>query len=885
MALTPEQARAYREELEQIKALGEEITEEDKQRAILLENALANLGRALEQKAESLRLAKEELNTLKDMLGEEDNKYIRIQRQKALNDAILDTRLQELKYLQDLVAAGKELEDDQKERLEDLEKAEVQIRRMQDAQSKVNDLTRAGSDMWQSQLLSATAVFSKLKSDGKIISALGNQLDRLAQRGLTSVLSKAKELIFSFDKLTVQFQKQFQVGEAYTQSIQNQFKALNDYGVSLEEAVEAQANLISTYTDFTMLGQQNRDMLAESSAVLGRLGVAQSDFARGIQNSTKFFGQSVDTAETAQREIVAVARELGVAPGEMSAQFAQAGGALAKFGRDGIKVFKDMARIQKISGMEMEKVLAITNRFDTFEGAAEQTGKLNAALGGNFVNAMDLMMETDPAARFESIRDSILDAGLTFDDMSYYQKQFYTEALGLSDVGDLALMLSGNMDMLAGATNKSAEELMNEKEKALELTTAQERMTIIGVQMAEAFLPLVKIMQGLTKFMADYADVIKFVLPLMAAFKVASIGLAIAKSIEAVATIGLGAAEAATGKRRAGAIVGILLLAGAIGWLASNLMIESPSKVVLALFGVAAGMYAIDKVGTKSAGGMQKVAASATSIGLAIFLVTGGLALMAAAFSLLSTEQLIGLGAALVGVGVGIYFLTPSLTALGGAALAVSPGLAVISGLILSIGAAIGMAAAGVGVMASGFGDMFESLDLKKMISFVGFVGAMIIGAPYFVIAGIGLGVMALGLGALALSLNFIATKDLEAIALFASSLASVETAQMKALAGAIREVAAAMDDIPTTKAMLLNATITASTIATKTMQAMGGSTSTTATNKNTGGFAKAKAEPINVNVTLELDGEVLERKIIRVTRDQQSSGGSFSVIDQLMNR
>ena len=110
--------------------------------------------------------------------------------------------------------------------------------------------------------------------------------------------------------------------------------------------------------------------------------------------------------------------------------------------------------------MEMEKVLNITNRFDTFEGAAEMAGQLNAALGGNMVNAMDMMMETDPAARFESIRDAIMDTGLTFDDMSYYQKQFYTEALGLSDVGDLALMLSGDMDALGGAASKTAEQLI-----------------------------------------------------------------------------------------------------------------------------------------------------------------------------------------------------------------------------------------------------------------------------------------------------------------------------------------------------------------------------------------------------------------------------------------
>ena len=55
---------------------------------------------------------------------------------------------------------------------------------------------------------------------------------------------------------------------------------------------------------------------------------------------------------------------------------------MAKFGSDGQKTFKDLARIQKQTGFEMEKILQITNRFDTFEGAAQQAGQLNAALGG-----------------------------------------------------------------------------------------------------------------------------------------------------------------------------------------------------------------------------------------------------------------------------------------------------------------------------------------------------------------------------------------------------------------------------------------------------------------------------------------------------------------------
>ena len=107
------------------------------------------------------------------------------------------------------------------------------------------------------------------------------------------------------------------------------------------------------------------------------------------------------------------------------------GSELAKLGPNAISSFKQMEVVFKKTGFEMRKLLTLTEKFDTFEGAAEMAGNLNAALGGNFVNAMDMMMETDPVARFDALRDSLLDAGLTFDNMSYYQRKFYAQSMGL----------------------------------------------------------------------------------------------------------------------------------------------------------------------------------------------------------------------------------------------------------------------------------------------------------------------------------------------------------------------------------------------------------------------------------------------------------------------
>jgi len=280
------------------------------------------------------------------------------------------------------------------------------------------------------------------------------------------------DVFFAIDNVTHAFQRATGMGEKYNDGMIQTFDVARKYGITMENLGAQYESLIANVSDFSLETEAAGRRLAETGAYLERVGIQADDFAKGVQNSMKMFGQSMMGAEETARELLETSKALGIPPKQLAADYAKMGGSLAKLGRDGPQAFKELARVSKITGLEMEKVLQITNKFDTFEGAATQAGQLNAALGGNFVNAMDMMMTTDPVQRFEQLRDAISNTGLEFDDMSYYQKQFYTNAMGLSDVGDLALMMSGNMDMMSGATQKSAadyEELARQAEATMSL--------------------------------------------------------------------------------------------------------------------------------------------------------------------------------------------------------------------------------------------------------------------------------------------------------------------------------------------------------------------------------------------------------------------------------
>ena len=443
------------------------------------------------------------------------------------------------------------------------------------------------------------------------------------------LFGKMKEAILAMDEAQSNFNKNFQFGPEYTGRIRETYKELNQYGVGIKEAAEAQAALINTVTDLTMMSEKQRDALTESAALASKLGVSNENFARGIQASTKFFGQNVDSAIEIQSDLAASARALGVSQEVMSSGFAQNSRELAKFGSAGVATFKNLARVAKITGLEVERLLSITSKFDTFAGAAEQAGKLNAALGGNFVNAMDLMMATDPVERFNMIRDSILDTGLSFDDMSYYQKNFYKDALGLSDVGELALMLSGNTDMLTGSLNASGEELVEQKKRAADALSVQEKFQAIIADNAEGLTAFAEALNTTVGLLLKLSPAFKVLFPLMIAYRTYTLGMAVAQTF-------LAFSQMASGSAAARAATGMLIFAAAIGAIALAMMFASPSKLVIGLFAMAAAFALLAVLGPKLALGLTPLGASLMVVGQGMLMISGAVAIVLGSVGLLT---------------------------------------------------------------------------------------------------------------------------------------------------------------------------------------------------------------------------------------------------------
>lgn len=374
------------------------------------------------------------------------------------------------------------------------------------------DLKGVLSDVGNS-LLKNNKTFQKL---GKNFNAELNNLGtkgRLTMAGFTAgllgaaaalkVLKEEFKLALEIENVRREFMRTTGASKDFSMSVIEAGEATRAFDRDMKKAFEASKELRKGFTDFTMLNARQRGEIQKTTTVLTALGIAGSDVAKGLQLSQKALGESAEESAKTQLQLNALARDIGVEPAQMASDFAAAGPHLSKLGRDGVKAFKDLAVASKITGIEVGRLLAITEKFDTFEGAAEQAGKLNAALGGNFVNAMELMTATDPAERFEMIRDSVLDAGLAFDDMSYYQRKFYADAMGLQDVSELALVLSGNMEALNGEIGKNSADYEHAAKMAADFQSVQDQLKNALYALLPVMTPLI---EGIGAFAAGFAD-------------------------------------------------------------------------------------------------------------------------------------------------------------------------------------------------------------------------------------------------------------------------------------------------------------------------------------------------------------------------------------------
>jgi len=300
----------------------------------------------------------------------------------------------------------------------------------------------------------------------------------------TSLAIKTFELAMAQDKAISSFRKGTGAGKEYNLEIAQLERSTFAAGVTVEDAANAYKDLYTSFNAFTELNSTERQKIGETVTLIEKMGVSAGDSAKILNTATKSLGMNATESEALLRDIVSTAQTVGRSVSEVSADFISASSKLAFHGDKLTGIFQKLQMQAKSTGLEMDTLLSFAAQFDTFDGAGRAVGRLNAIMGGPYLNSIDMLNATEEE-RIEIMQRSMKMAGLSFDQMSKYEQLAIADAMGVS--AEEARKMFGTV------TAEMEIQRLKEEELAAQAAELQDMMA----QLRSAFMALANDMRPL----------------------------------------------------------------------------------------------------------------------------------------------------------------------------------------------------------------------------------------------------------------------------------------------------------------------------------------------------------------------------------------------------
>jgi len=671
-------------------------------------------------------------------------------------------------------------------------------------------LTADKNETWLGQ---AEQTLSSFQSIGLTLSNVGKTIKdfvnptNLFSNAFDHVWTATRDVAFQMDSTLASFNKTTGAGGKFNDVIDDvRFGSLSA-GVGLQESAEAVEALFTNLSSFNQMSKESQIELSKTTAMLDRMGISSQSTAKNLDISTKSLGMNIDEAVNAQKEIAATATELGLSPGMLADQFTSSIPQLAQYGKQSIQIFKELAAQSKATGISVQSLIGISQQFDTFEGAATAAGKLNAMLGGNLLNSVDLLSASE-SERIDMLRDSISLSGRNFNELGKFERMAIASAAGIKDMDEASRLFGTSAESFEEAKESADAYALSTQtitKYAQSATSAQEKLTKIIESLSGAAMPLLNAITWVIEKFLKLNDMARGVLgPALIGITGAIYALSKAKlawNVIMAAGTNLKAAYAAittfvTGKKVAETVATNSLAAA-----------EKAHSVAAATSAKSSGgiANALADIGKKGKAAVPVILAFGFAflmVGAGIAIAALGMAQFVGAFVELKPEQIWGVVAAL-----GVF----SLTLIALAAIMVSAGAAAAIPLLafglsfLMIGAGVALAASGMALFVKAFTFLIQTivdnidaipsvaLGITSLSFAMGALAMSSIGFPFIAMA---FGALTLGILALSGALLLVKTSDLQALASMTASIERMNGDNILSVAEAFKTLGASIKSI-----------------------------------------------------------------------------------------
>ncbi len=280
----------------------------------------------------------------------------------------------------------------------------------------------------------------------------------LAYSIFTKVAEASAGLLVSFDNARASLASATGAGYKFADSMFDAQREMNLLGITMDEAGAATATLAENTSMFAKMSNAARSEMIKTTAALGKIGVDAATAAETFQFLNLNLGMTSEEALGVQESLAMMGTSIGISSAKITKDFNAALPTLAVYGKQSVEVFSNLAAAAKSAGVETSALLGIAKQFDTFAGAAEGVGKLNALLGTQLSTTQMLMMTEDE--RIETLIEQVQAQGVAFKDMDRFTQKAIAAAAGIDDMNEAQKIFGMNL----GDYKKNQEEMARNAE-------------------------------------------------------------------------------------------------------------------------------------------------------------------------------------------------------------------------------------------------------------------------------------------------------------------------------------------------------------------------------------------------------------------------------------
>ena len=290
-------------------------------------------------------------------------------------------------------------------------------------------------------------------------------------------------------------------GGGYNDMMENVRQSNLHVGATAASTGQALLGLNAGFRGFGALAKNTQRQMLDLTVTMEALGVAAGDMAEVYQIGLKVLGQTPGEVENTVKSLAQLSVDIGVPAQTLVKEYAAAAPQLAKYGQDMNRVFEKLAASSAALGTSMNSLMQYTSQYDTFEGAAHASARLNALLGGQMLNTMD-MMHASEEERVRMTLAAVDASGQRIDAENKFAVMAFKSAAGLESEAEAYKFLKMGAAGYDKVLQQKEREAMANKEiekRAQAAMSVQKKFAQIVESFAIAVGPLVDGVNELAK--------------------------------------------------------------------------------------------------------------------------------------------------------------------------------------------------------------------------------------------------------------------------------------------------------------------------------------------------------------------------------------------------